>query len=123
MEKGIEFESDVKDAIRPVEDIRPLNPALQVPIFEDDSRRLFGSNLIIEYLYATYPDRVDIAMVPPLAPSRVRKDRYWDDRLLFATIETLAETIITLRLLEEADEAAFPPISAGRASAAYGSRI
>ena len=108
LEKGIEFESDVKDIIRPIEEIRPLNPALQVPVFEDGDRRLFGSNLIIEYLYATHPDRVASAVVPPLAPSLVRQDRYWDDRLVFAAIETLADTFIVLRLMQGDDDAALP---------------
>ena len=108
LEKEIEFESDVKDIIRPVEELRPLNPALQVPVFEDGDRRLFGSGLIIEYLYATYRDRIGSAVAPPLAPSLVREDRYWDDRLVLAAVETLTETLIILRLMEGADEAAFP---------------
>ena len=31
MEKGLAFEGDVNDAVRPIEEIRPHNPALQVP--------------------------------------------------------------------------------------------
>lgn len=108
LEKELPFESDVRDIIRPVEEIRPLNPALQVPIFEDGEQRLFGSNLIVEYIYATYSGSRVGGIGPPLAPNLTREERHWEDKLVLAAIETLADTFIVLRLMAGGDETTFP---------------
>jgi glutathione S-transferase len=107
-EKGLNFEADVHDAVRPIEQIRPHNPALQVPVLYDGDRHLFGSNLIVEYLFETYPGRDPSNPNPPFAPTITRKDRHWDDKLILTTIETMANSIVAVRLLAGADEERVP---------------
>ncbi|HEY8565745.1 MAG TPA: glutathione S-transferase family protein [Beijerinckiaceae bacterium] len=108
IEKGLAFEPDVNDAVRPIEEIRPHNPALQVPVLYDGDRHLFGSNLIIEYLFETYPTPTRAPGVIPLAPSIVRPDRVWDDKLVLTAIEALADALVNVRLMTGADEESVP---------------
>ena len=112
IEKGISFLSDVDDRLRPIEDIEPLNPALQVPVLEIDGLRLFDSSVIARYIYASYPH--DPHGETPLAPSIVRPDRRWDDELVLAVIEALTGSIVGLRLHLGADEEAVPFIKRQR---------
>ena len=100
IEKGLEFESDVNDAVRPIEEIREHNPALQVPVFYDADRHLFGSNLILQYLYQEYPDRPSQPAEPPLAPTITRPHRHWDDMLILTAIESMADSLVGVRLLQ-----------------------
>lgn len=106
IEKGLQFESDINDAVRPIEEIRPHNPALQVPVFYDDTLHLFGSNLILEYLYEAYPHDIEVSV--PLAPSIVRPDRRWDDKLILNVIEALSDSLVNLRLMTGAADASVP---------------
>lgn len=99
IEKGLPFGSDVNDAVRPIEEIRLHNPALQVPVLYDGDRHLFGSNLILQYLYSKYPDTPVTSGEPPLAPTITRPDCHWDDMQILAVIESLADSLIGVRLL------------------------
>lgn len=97
LEKGLTFEPDVNDALRPVDAIEPHNPLLQVPVMYDAGYRLFGTALITEYIYATYPQTP--ARTPPLAGTITREARHWEDRLILTAIESLSDTLVNLRLL------------------------
>jgi glutathione S-transferase len=108
LEMGLDFQSDINDAVRPVEEIRPHNPALQVPVFYDGERHLFGSNLILQYLWETYPIPPRDDGQPPLAPTMTRPDRHWDDMLILTTIEAMADAYINTRFLADANEEAVP---------------
>ena len=108
IEKGLEFESDVYDAVRPIEEIKPHNPALQVPVLYDADRHLFGSNLILEYLFQTYPDSVAAEGQPPFSPTMTRPDRHWDDKLILTAIEAMADSLVSVRLLVGADDERVP---------------
>lgn len=99
IEKGLDFEFDVNDAVRPIEEIRAHNPALQVPVFHDGERHLFGSNLILQYLYHEYPNTPSHSSEPPLAPTITRPDRHWDDMLILTAIELMADLLVGVRLL------------------------
>lgn len=99
IEKGLAFESDVNDAVRPIEEIRAHNPALQVPVFYDADRHLFGSNLILQYLYHEYPHPTAQPADPPLAPTITRAERHWDDMLILTAIESMADSLVGVRLL------------------------
>jgi glutathione S-transferase len=99
IEKGLPFESDVNDAVRQIQEIRSHNPALQVPVFYDGDRHLFGSNLILQYLYTTYPNTPATPGEPPLAPTITRPDCHWDDMQTLTAIESLADSLIGVRLL------------------------
>ena len=97
IEKNLEFESDIYDGLRPIPEIKDQNPALQVPVLYDRDQCLFGSNLILQYLYAEYPGSENNN--PPLAPTITRPERHWEDMLTLTAIESLADTIVGLRLL------------------------
>ncbi|HWA47484.1 MAG TPA: glutathione S-transferase family protein [Dongiaceae bacterium] len=107
LEKGLPFESDVLDAVRPVENIRPHNPALQIPVLYDGERRLFGSNLILQYLFDRYPAAPQAEGIP-LAPSVTRRERHWDDMQILAAIEAIADSIVNVRLLSGLDPSKVP---------------
>jgi glutathione S-transferase len=97
IEKALKFEPDVNDAVRPIEEIQQHNPALQVPVLYDAGRCLFGSNLILQYLYQQYPGSPPSAV--PLAPTIARPERYWDDMQILTAIESVSDALIGLRML------------------------
>ena len=99
IEKQLDFDSDINDAVRPIDEIRPHNPALQVPVLYDGGRHLFGSNLILQYLYQTYASSPTQSADPPLATTITRPDRHWDDMLILTATESMADSLIGLRLL------------------------
>jgi glutathione S-transferase len=98
LEKGLDFEPDFHDGFRPVDAIRPHNPALQVPVLYDGDRHLFGSGLILHYLFQEYPDNPTDPADPPLAPTITRADRHWDDMLILTTIDAMADAIMGARI-------------------------
>jgi glutathione S-transferase len=99
LEKGLEFEPDFHDGFRPVDAIRPHNPALQVPVLYDGDRHLFGSALILHYLFQEYPTNPPHPPDPPLAPTITRASRHWDDMLILTAIEAMADAVFGVRLL------------------------
>jgi glutathione S-transferase len=99
LEKALAFESDIVDAVRAIDDIQPHNPALQVPVLYDGDRHLFGSNLILQYLFHEYPDSGVASSDPPLAPGITRPERHWDDLQILTVIESMSDTLVGLRLL------------------------
>ena len=99
IEKGLAFDPDINDGVRPIEEIQPHNPALQVPVLYDAGRCLFGSNLILQYLYQQYPESLPSPSEAPLAPTIARPQRYWDDMQILTAIESMSDALIGLRLL------------------------
>ena len=98
-EKGLDYERDVYDAVRPIAAIRPNNPNLTVPMLIDGELELFESNLIIDYLLQTYPGLPPDAASPPLAPRLTRPERHWEDAKTLATIESFAGAMVNRRLM------------------------
>ena len=99
-EKNLAYEADLLNGgLRPIEAIKQHNPALQVPTLYDRGGVLWGSNLILQYLFATYPETPTPAASPPLSPTIAREDRHWEDMLTITTIESLADAIVTYRLM------------------------
>lgn len=100
-EQGLDCERDTTGSSqRPTDALAALNPALRVPILEDDGRVLFESNLVIKYLLGTYPGRrAPDAPDPPLAEGLARATHYWDDRSLLAVLDALLEATVNLRQL------------------------
>lgn len=96
-EKGIPHEADIDDGLRPAD--APPGPTLAVPLLEDQGRRIWESDLIVDYLLQTYPDMKGPEGDPPLTPWLARPDRRWEDLTLLATIATFANSIINLRLM------------------------
>jgi glutathione S-transferase len=98
LEKGLDFESDFHDGFRPIGAIRPHSPTLQVPVLYDGNRHLFGSTLIVQYLFQEYPATPPHPAAPPLAPTITRADRHWDDMLILTAIESMADSLLGLRI-------------------------
>lgn len=107
LELGLDFEPDIYDAVRPIDDIQPHNPALQVPVLYDGERHLFGSNLILQYLFDKYRTVSAQTADIPLAPSLTRPERHWDDALILTAIESLADAIVNVRFMMGGQEASF----------------
>jgi glutathione S-transferase len=112
LEKGLEFDPDVDDGVRPIEQIQPHNPALQVPVLYDAGRCLFGSNLILQYLYQQYPESLQSDV--PLAPVIARPECYWDDMQILTAIESMSDALIGLRLLLAGGDVDLPYVTRQR---------
>ena len=100
-EKGLAYEADIQDGLRPTSGT--LGPTLAIPVLEDGQRKLWESDLIVDYLLRTYPDTMpspDMAAQPPLSPWMARPERHWDDMTTLATIGSLAQSIVNLRLMQ-----------------------
>ncbi|HSH99454.1 MAG TPA: glutathione S-transferase family protein [Reyranella sp.] len=95
-EKGLAYEADLEDGLRPV-DSAP-GPTLAIPVLEDGSVRLWESDLIIDYLLRTYPEAKGDGQ-PPLSPWLARPDHHWQDMAVLAAIATCAASIVNLRLM------------------------
>ncbi len=96
-EKGLDHERNTaRMAQRELGETAALNPALRVPILEEDGRTLFESRIIAEYLLATYPDNAPESPSPPLAAALTRPEHHWDDSLVLATANTVLESLVLL---------------------------
>lgn len=96
-ELGISVEEDIRPGLRPVEELREINPNLSLPVLIDGATTLFESNLIMDYLFETYASDVRPSGEPPLALAMVRPERRWEDSKILATIETFADTMVNVR--------------------------
>jgi glutathione S-transferase len=105
-EKGLEYQKDVLNGIRPEDAHRMVHPGLMVPVLVDGNITLFESNLIIDYLLKTYPENPPDMPQPPLVSSLTRPDRHWDDAKALAILETLGNSIVNFKLMR--DEGATP---------------
>jgi len=111
-ELGLDYERDAAGSgARPISELARLNPALRIPILEDGDRLLSESNLIIEYLLGTYPQRAADASAPALAPALARREHWWDDRQLQGRLDALLDATVILRQMAmsgvEAAQAAY----------------
>ena len=95
-EKGLVSEEDVRPGLRPVEELKELNPNLALPVLQDREHTLFGSNLIIEYLFDSYPGTVSRG-TPPFAERMTRPGQHWQGLKILATIEAFADTMVNVR--------------------------
>ena len=94
-EIGLEWEPDVAGIKDSAEDRARRSPALQVPTLVDGFLTLWDSSLIADYLLATYPDRPAHER-PALAQMIARPGQEWTDRRLFATVQTLGASTVTV---------------------------
>jgi glutathione S-transferase len=99
-EKGIAYEHDRQDIVRPVEVIRGLNPNLTIPVLKDGRLRLFDSKVIVEYLLQTYPQSQSPDVGRPFYNAPTRPAHHWEDRKTLTTLETLAESIVNIRMMQ-----------------------
>jgi glutathione S-transferase len=103
IEKGLAHEREKHTFAREFEGLAALNPCLLLPVYVDGDRHLWGSNLIIEYVLATYPETPADAPQPPLAAAMTRAERHWEDARLLATLETMTDSIMNLRQMKMSD--------------------
>jgi glutathione S-transferase len=96
-ERGLAYESDIQDRVRPVGEA--LGPTLAIPVLDDGAMRLWESDLIIDYLLQTYPDTRPSSEMPPLSPWLARPDQRWQDLTTLATLASCASSIVNLRLM------------------------
>ena len=96
-EKGLPYQEDIRPGLRPVEELRALNPNLALPVLIDGSESLFGSNLIIEYLLESYPDIKTADAGVPFANRLANPERRWRDLKILTTIESFADTMVNVR--------------------------
>lgn len=99
-EKGLAYESDIHDGLRPMSG--ELGPTLAIPVLEDGPQRLWESDLIVDYLLRTYPDAKPppaMAAELPLSPWMARPEQHWHDMTTLATIASCAQSIVNLRLM------------------------
>lgn len=101
LEKRLEHELDMRSGLRPVETHRNLNPALAVPVLQDGDLVLFESNLILDYLFKTYPKVPPDAPHPPLFGGMTREAHHWSDSKTLAVIESLLGAIANLKLMRD----------------------
>ena len=101
-EKGLAYEADLYDAVRPVSEA--LGPTLAIPVLDDGPLRLWESDLIVDYLLRTYPQATtDKVARPPLSPWLARPEKHWEDMTTLATIASCAASIVNLRLMQNDD--------------------
>lgn len=100
-EKGLPYDQDKQSASkRPLDVFSAQNPNLAVPVLIDGETTLFESNLIIEYLLATYPDQHSAEWGPPLAARMTRPEHHWEDAKVLATLEAMADIIVNMRFFK-----------------------
>ena len=96
-EKALEYDQDIFDALRPIDQIKEITPTLQVPVLQDAKRTLWSSDLIIAYLFENYPKCCSRDMEWPLAGTVYRPTFRWEDQLLLETINSMADSMVNLR--------------------------
>lgn len=69
-------------------------PTLQVPTLWDGDQTLWESGTIVEYLLSKYKHRPN--NTPPLARHAFRQEAEWEDKLIFATIQTFGNAATTI---------------------------
>jgi glutathione S-transferase len=96
-EKGLEWEPQEEITTPSVEARAKTSPTLQVPTLIDGDLRLWDSTVILDYVTTTYPSPDGPGAAHRYADQFVRPDREWDDKLAFATLQTLgvATTVIS----------------------------
>ena len=93
-EIGLDWQSNEADITDSATDRLKHTPTLQVPTFIEGNLTLWDSQLIAEYLIATYKNREEQPELPPLSAHIFRQKHEWSDKLLFATIQTFGESIV-----------------------------
>ncbi|MEE8433836.1 MAG: glutathione S-transferase family protein [bacterium] len=100
-EKALDYGQDQTLALeRDAKTFGRVNPALRVPVLEDDGKTIFDTRIIIEYLLAAYPEAGGSdphgSEDPPLAPTMTRPGEHLDDAMVLAALIGLLDTAVNL---------------------------
>lgn len=98
-ELGVEFESDVLNALRPVADIEARNPALSIPVLEHGDLTLFESDLIVEYALENFGSNSPGTESTPFMRSMWRASHRWADGKCLSVSESLGSSIVNTALM------------------------
>ncbi len=96
-ELEVPYEEDIRPGLRPVEELRVLNPNLALPVLIDQGEPLFGSNLIIEYLLERYSGGRERTSGAPFAGRMTSESERWRHHKILTTIESFADTMVNVR--------------------------
>lgn len=99
-EKEIQYEREKHKFAREFGGLLSINPCLLLPVFFDGDKCLWGSNLIVEYLLKHYPQTPDHRQKPLLPATMTRPDHHWDDLLILTSLETMTDSIMSLRQMK-----------------------
>jgi len=100
-EKGLEYEKDIRDGLRPIDEHRHLHPGLAVPVLRASDLTLFESSLIQDYLLKSYPHHNNGALTPPFITTMTRPKNHWEDAKTLAILETITNAIVNLKLMRD----------------------
>ena len=95
-EKGLDYAGHEEITTPTVADRAKVSPTLQVPTLVDDEARLWDSNVILDYLTTRYPTPRTKGGAHLYADQYVRADHEWEDKLAFATLQTLGTATATI---------------------------
>jgi glutathione S-transferase len=93
-ELNLDYERREEITTPSVEERAGATPTLQVPTLWDGDNVLWESGLIADYLLETYSDKANSK--PTLASAIARDGSYWNDRKIFATVQTLGTAATTI---------------------------
>lgn len=96
-ELGLDYERREEITTPSAADRAAATPTLQVPTLWDGEVTLWESGVIADYLLARYPERP--AAAPPLAARAFRPEAEWEDKRVFATIQTFGTAATTISQL------------------------
>ena len=93
-ELALDYDRQAELTTPTAEERATASPTLQVPTLWDRGHVLWESGLIAEYLLASYPAIWKGAQ--PLASALTREGHEWEDKLTFATVQTLGNVATTV---------------------------
>ena len=88
----------VEESDFPPKQVEAFNPAMQVPTLVDETRTVFGTKLITEYLMTEYP-RGDAVNSIPFAAKATRPSEYWHDAQILIALEAVLNALVARSFL------------------------
>ena len=88
----------VEESDFPPKQVEAFNPAMQVPTLVDETRTVFGTKLIVEYLMTEYP-RGDAVNSIPFAAKPTRPSEYWHDAQILIALEAVLNALVARSFL------------------------
>ena len=96
-ELELDYDGEEPEAAPTQDQLGVDTPTMQVPTLRDGETTLWESGTIAEYLLANYP--AGTATKPHLSKVAWRSDHFWQDKLVFSTIQTFGTAATTISQL------------------------